>query len=110
MTWVSTTVIACIQRTPTGGGAENAAEGGVEALPVQELTATAEDYLAAVAAAEAQVPDGWRVLYVRAEDAPMPPTSSGPAPAGDPSEGSRPEAEATDDSDAAVDAGSTPEA
>lgn len=43
-----------------------------EVLQMQEITATAEDYLSAVAAVEAQVPHGWRVLYVRADDAPAP--------------------------------------
>lgn len=45
---------------------------GGEVLQMQEISATAGDYLAAVAAVESQVPHGWRVLYVRADDAPVP--------------------------------------
>jgi hypothetical protein len=80
---VSTTVIACIQQVPRGD-AENPSGDDTSTgyLPMQELSATGDDYLAAVDAVESQVPDGWRVLYVRAEDAPLP-----TAPPTGPSEG-----------------------
>lgn len=73
LTGVSTTVIACIQQIPhafpdgtTGGAGEG------QSLLVDEITATDEDYLSAVATAESQVPDGWRVLYVRTESQRVP--------------------------------------
>lgn len=75
MTWVSTTVIACIQQVPQGD-AEGSAEG--EALEVKEISATAEDYLSAVDEVHARVPEGWRVLYVRSQDTPV--TEAAPAP------------------------------
>lgn len=53
------TVTACIQQIPPDNS-------GLHVLDVDEITQTGEDYLTAVAAAEAKVPDGWRVLYVRA--------------------------------------------
>lgn len=96
LTRVSTTVIACIQQIPQGeahSDAPSEAEGapvGGEVLDVQEISATGEDYLSAVDAVHAQVPDGWRVLFVRRDgDAPSdtagqhsdPPSSATGAPA-----------------------------
>lgn len=61
---MSTTVIACIQQVPSGDGVEAADD---PALEVKDISATAEDYLSAVDAVESQVPEGWRVLYVRSD-------------------------------------------
>lgn len=55
------TVTACIQQTPPDAS-------GLHEVATDEITETAEDYLTAVAAAEAKVPEGWRVLYVRTHE------------------------------------------
>lgn len=56
-----TTVAACIQQIPPD-------RKGTHVLDMRDIEATAETYLDAVAAVEAQVPDGWRVIYVRTLD------------------------------------------
>lgn len=68
---MSTTVIACIQQIPR----DNAEAGADDPLDVQEISATAEDYLSAVDEVHTHVPEGWRVLYVRTD---------GPAAASEP--------------------------
>lgn len=71
---VSTTVIACIQQVPQDTAANDAAHdlqgsAAPEDLAVQEISATAEDYLTAVDEVHSRVPEGWRVMYVRTDDA-----------------------------------------
>jgi hypothetical protein len=67
-----TTVVACIQEIPPDAS-------GTHALAMRDLSASAEDYLSAVEKAEAQVPEGWRVIYVRTDAAPAT-DNSGPHP------------------------------
>lgn len=59
-----TTVYACIQTIPGEDG--NDPQPG--ALETRDISATGPDYLTAVTAVEAKVPDRWRILYVRTDD------------------------------------------
>lgn len=52
------TVAACIQQVPPDAT-------GKHDLERKDIEASADTYLDAVAKVEGQVPDGWRVLYVR---------------------------------------------
>lgn len=64
------TVIACVQQVPS-----DKADDAEVVLGMRDVSATAETYLEAVAQVEAQVPEGWRILYVRSAgvgaDAPL---------------------------------------